>query len=64
MAMKKLTDKQIAKIREIAENAGFADTDFLFDKSKVKESRKAFAAQLKATDKILAILCPPAKAKE
>lgn len=66
MATKKLTDKQVAKIGEIASSANLGELDAIknLDGKGIKIIRKGIAAQLKAVDKIIAIVFPTAKAKE
>lgn len=63
---KKLTDKQVAKIGEIASDSGLGELDAIkkIDTAGIKVIRKGIAAQLKACDKILAILAPKPKAKK
>jgi predicted PhzF superfamily epimerase YddE/YHI9 len=63
MATKKLTDKQINKIDEIAKAFGLGELDAIkaIDVKGIKTIRKEIAAQLKAVDKILAIIAPAKK---
>jgi hypothetical protein len=60
--MKKLTEKQEAKVREIA-TAAMVDDLAIFDSKTMRAASKMFAKQAKACDRILAIIAPP-KAKD
>jgi hypothetical protein len=55
----KLTDKQTAKVSEIAKAASIAIE--VFDPKAVKVARKIYADKIKALDKILAIIAPAKK---
>jgi hypothetical protein len=61
MATKKLTEKQEAKVKAIAAAAFIEDP---LNAKNLKLVRKVHADKIKAIDKILAIICPPVKAKE
>jgi hypothetical protein len=57
-ARKGLTEKQEAKVREIAAAAMVDDLAF-FDPKAMRAASKMFAKQSKACDRILAIIAPP-----
>ena len=59
----KLNEKQVAKIGEIASNSGLGELDAIknLDGKGIKTIRKGIAVQLKAVDKILAIIYPAKK---
>jgi hypothetical protein len=58
--MKKLTEKQEAKVREIGKKE-MVDDLAIFDPKIMRAASKMFAKQSKACDRILAIIAPPKK---
>jgi hypothetical protein len=58
-----LTEKQEAKVREIA-MAAMVDDLAIFDPKEMRAASKMFAKQAKACDRILTIIAPPKAEKK
>jgi hypothetical protein len=57
--VKKLTEKQLAKVEEVGNELPVTLRNFAFDAVALKEARRERLGEIKKIDKILSIIAPP-----